>query len=164
MENNKLIPLTEFIKQLGETSTFDTEEYDWAMAEIDKLNTIRRYANFLSQPLTLGQFIPCDEEGNVFSEPVKPHTYASENADEYIAHYRLKVAAYNAAKERVLFEGVELDYFAYSCILSVSDYQVVNFSNKEQIWQYKLIEEMVNEIPNLTLTPTALKMIYGRDI
>lgn len=30
---------------------------------------ILKYANFLKQPLILGMFVPCDENGNVLEEP-----------------------------------------------------------------------------------------------
>jgi hypothetical protein len=53
------------------------------------------YAIFLKQPLKLGMFVPCDEDGNVLITPTEFNPiYWSEQ--------------YKKAKENVLFEGFEV--------------------------------------------------------
>ena len=57
---------------------------------------ITNYANFLNQPLTLGMFVPCDED----SEPLK-ETHLIRGVDaKSQAHNKIVIEA----KERVLFE------------------------------------------------------------
>ena len=59
---------------------------------------VGNYAKFLKQPLTLGMFIPCDEDGNVLE---KPH----EEWELSYWDFSTKQGKYLKAKERVLFEG-----------------------------------------------------------
>lgn len=89
---DKLKGMTEFVLQIAEQKSWKS----WPF------KIIERYANFLSQPLQLGFFVPCDEQGNVLEEP-KPYVWTfAENGNE-LAESECK--AYQAAKERVLFEG-----------------------------------------------------------
>lgn len=59
---------------------------------------VERYATFLKQPLKLGMFVPCDENDVPLEEPL---------FDEVDLPYGTQ---YQQAKERVLFEGFEIDY------------------------------------------------------
>lgn len=110
-----------------------------------RLNGIYRYASFLSKPLTLGMFVPCDEDGNVLEEPI-----------ETIGGVELYNEQYQQAKKRVLFEGFTFDdennllnfkddslsllwSEDYNCF--VDDYFLSNF--------YKTIEDLIPL--NLTL-------------
>ncbi|WP_299524141.1 hypothetical protein [uncultured Lutibacter sp.] len=91
----------------------------------DRLVNIFRYANFLKQPLELGMFIPCDEDGNVLEEPEKlikalekvNQEYYDLKSNHYKDNERYKWAVetitsdkkyqeYQEAKERVLFKDV----------------------------------------------------------
>ncbi len=88
----------------------------WNLAGIEELQkyySIAKYAYFLKQPLTLGMFIPCDENGNVLEEPKnlvwqKDDVCISvngkiENNNEYINKL-------HQAKSKVIFEGVEVRF------------------------------------------------------
>ena len=66
----------------------------------DDYEHITKYANFITQPLTKGMFIPCDEEGEVLSEP--------EHFEWWVNLQQMKTpdiecSQYQQAKERVLF-------------------------------------------------------------
>jgi hypothetical protein len=61
----------------------------------DVLNSVFKYADVLKQPLKLGMFVPCDEDGNVLEEPTPEDILYDDNIYEQ----------YQQAKERVLFEG-----------------------------------------------------------
>jgi len=58
---------------------------------------------FYSQPLALWMFIPCSEDG----EPIKRPVDNSNNHDEWCAYECLR-QEYQAAEQRVLFEGCKL--------------------------------------------------------
>lgn len=93
----KLISMREFVLEQIEVKQ-STSEFK---------ETIVNYAKFLSQPLTLGMFVPVDEEGNVLSEPEM--YYRQTGFDEVTPEYDAKeVEEYQQAKERVLFEGFEI--------------------------------------------------------
>jgi len=87
----KLISMTDFVLEL------ETNEH-WAQ---DYTKCVK-YANFLKQPLTLGMFVPCDEDGNFLEEP-KEKNYSKENN-----LFAYDLFEYQQAKERVLFEGFEV--------------------------------------------------------
>ena len=52
------------------------------------------FSNFLKQPLTLGMFVPCDENGNVLEEPLLLPSY--------------ELDKYRKAKEKVIFDGFDI--------------------------------------------------------
>lgn len=63
-------------------------------------NNVVKYAKLLKTPLLLGQFIPCDLEGNVLEEPFALKT------DGYIGEGSLTAIAceqYQQAQERKMF-------------------------------------------------------------
>lgn len=70
------------------------------------LNYIFKYADFLKQPLEIWMFVTCDEDGNVLEEP-KAHFPTTNNQLEETIFKQNK--EYREAKERVLFEGLDLD-------------------------------------------------------
>lgn len=58
------------MKKLIEMTDYVLEQWNRAgIEELQKYYNIAKYAYFLKQPLTLGDFIPCDENGNVLEEP-----------------------------------------------------------------------------------------------
>jgi len=64
---------------------------------------LRKYAEFLDQPLTLGMFVPCGGDGYVLEEP-------NEKDEQFYGAYGISNLnkaknKYQAAKDRVLFEG-----------------------------------------------------------
>lgn len=94
---------------------------------------IMKYAQFLKQALSLGKFVPCDEEGNVLEEPKGWSWFSIDPcrcekcAKKYNIH---ELDNYKKAKERVLFEGF---------------YYQSNFSEK----QNKLYEYVRNKNPHV---------------
>ena len=94
-ENGVYLPmLSEFVKEIG-----STERDGWLFAKCNN------YTDFITQPLTKGMFIPCDEDGNALEENLlfPANLEGSRKAEEYRKQYQ-------QAKERVLFEGWELKH------------------------------------------------------
>lgn len=96
------------------------------------------YANFLKQPLNLGMFVPCDEDGNALKVP--KFIYLQEdllNLDgvelEVALILNKKASDYGKAKERVLFEGFEYfefdgGYLVRNSFCKVYDFQIKNLT------------------------------------
>jgi len=101
----KLISMTDFVIEQKITETFDTPQIMWYDSEVNKLDKIRTYANFLKQPLELWMFVPCDEDGNVLEKP--KGTDLNSSFFEMQEDYNLEVK-YEIAKEKCLFEDCEL--------------------------------------------------------
>lgn len=105
--------MTDFVLSQKEGSTIEWEQLDWMNQEIYKLDRIRNYANFLKQPLTLGMFVPCDEDGNVLKDC------------GLIPCYELD--KYRKAKDRCLFEGFE--FLDKNC--AINNKFMIHFLNNE---------------------------------
>ena len=57
---------------------------------------VHNYANFLKQALTLGMFVPCDDDGNVLEEPTE---YSNGQYDA------VELYEYEKSQSKVLFNG-----------------------------------------------------------
>lgn len=74
---------------------------------IEQRDRIKKYADFLKQPLNLGMFVPCDLDGNVLSRPPLYIDYKNEEGgNKELFQFNLEL--YNESKERVLFKGFYL--------------------------------------------------------
>ena len=60
-----------------------------------------QYANFLKQPLELGMFVACCQDGNILEDP----EFHEPNCKNEIGDYDELRYEYQQAQERVLFEG-----------------------------------------------------------
>ena len=76
--------MTDFVLELGKTNQIELSDEAF-------IDVVLNYAQFLKQPLTLGMFVPCDEDGNIL-ETYDPR--------------------HQQAKERVLFE-FQLEYLGW---------------------------------------------------
>ena len=76
----------------------DLDELNGGLGE-QETGQIFEYAKFLKQPLTLGMFVPVDDQGNVLKEP---------KDEEFNWAFLEQKKIYDKAKEKVLFESVEL--------------------------------------------------------
>jgi len=99
--------------------------------------SIVKYTNFITQPLTKGTFVPCDEEGNVLEEPVR-----HEDVEEYanttceIERNGKEWDMYQQAKERVLFEVVYTEQSQMSFWLWLE--------KQKEPMPYEIIEQAIN--------------------
>jgi hypothetical protein len=134
----KLISMTDFV--LEQKKIWSGNEFEFEELGKDCVN----YANFLKTPLKLEMFIACDDEGNVLEEP--EFYYKQENLKHLNGMELLiaeetnkRVSEYKKAKEKVLFEGFDL--------------QTANF------WLYaqETIEDLIYY--DLQLTKNAIKKL-----
>ena len=132
----ELKSMVEFVKDTGKTSIEDRSEWDtWKM--------LYDYANFLSQKLELWMFVPCDENGNVleYKEPYEDGTNIQ----------------YQQAKDRVLFEGFEVEIDKHERIFLNNEKSQTVFIGLGWTFENENIESLIEYKP--TLTATALKQI-----
>lgn len=120
----RLVSMTDFVVLMRENKVKDNIRRFWAC---------ERYATFLKKPLTLGMFVSCVDD-EVFN-------YSKHGNKE----------DYDKAKERVLFEGFEIEgdelhlnglFYIYICDL--------------EFWD---VEDIINVLPYVNLTQSAIKQI-----
>ncbi|MGV0964920.1 hypothetical protein [Empedobacter falsenii] len=156
----KLISMTDFVLEQTELYKLDKiSVFDFALR-------VKKYAQFLKQPLILGVFVPCDEEGNVLKECTYLYDVYKNLSNDEKRDYKSRCEKYQQAKEKVLFEGLIKMTFTSISGDKVVQYSKDNNFNLEPILEiredkikflFKTIEDLV--ILNLTLTETAKKQI-----
>lgn len=159
----KLISMTDFV--LGYSQNSKTG-YEAGYNALVGLRIFKNYAQFLKQPLTLGMFVPCDEDGNVLDSPRNANK-DSLAYDWLHEQYRYKEAIYQQAKERVLFERFSVKRFIDKdnpCYVVSNGENEVTFhiglyTFSKGVDFAKTIEDLTHIQP--TLTQTAIKQIYG---
>lgn len=75
---------------------------------IECILKIKNYTEFLLQPLSLGMFVPVDDQGNVLKEPEEYQRWLDAikiNQFNYYADGWEGCKEYHEAKEKVLFKG-----------------------------------------------------------
>lgn len=92
----KLIEMTDFVLE------YDSEAKTPNDFKTDFTEYVFKYARFLKQPLTLGMFVPCDEDGNYLE---KPKIHELDHSEAVARNYE-----YQQALSRVVFEGFEIHY------------------------------------------------------
>lgn len=165
MEAIKLQSMTDFVLEREDTSTFDTSQIDWYDLEQVKLDKIRNYARFLKQPLQLGFFVPCDEDGNLWEFPPtnEEWEWAQKDSADAEQSYKMKQFYYEKAKERILFKGFhsigenEIELLNSDNWMSFSQ-KTIKFTDEfgHEIEVYR-IEDLIEL--NLELTDSAIKQI-----
>ena len=122
---------------------------------------IVNYAAFLKQPLKLEMFVPCDEEGNVLEEPKRWKDYL-QYPDSFDGNKEWdELYDYQQAKEKVLFEGFEIDknlYLVYKNEISIGRF--IFYENGSKFLfrdNFKTIEDLVEF--GFKLTENTIKQI-----
>ena len=128
---------------------------------------VRNYANFLKQPLTLSMFVPCDEDGNILSEPSDYDYFVSDN-EQYFQGDIGECQKYVEAKERVLFKGFEVksskihenrDFIGWEIYNPSIFINTGNGWNKPEFPDFETIEDLTNFRKDIELTESAIKQI-----
>ena len=137
MEAIKLQSMTDFVLKYLDSGY---NQYDALKNNILML----RYAKFLNQPLQLGFFVPCDENGNVLEEPKRWNDYL-QFPDSFDGNKEWgELYNYELAKERVLFKGFEVEISMTPQFLILK-----NFANVIFIWDLEAKNFLTNPIYDL---------------
>lgn len=131
--------------------------FQWNYAGItdeQKLRNCAAYALFLKQPLTLGMFVPCDENGNVLEEPKLQSELLI-----VINDFMDKMKVYNEAKERVLFKEFKfIEKWG-------GFHRIEHFSGNTLMVRYNhpisSVEWLIKKMLEIELTDSAIKQIFG---
>ena len=133
----KLISMVDFVLENAKQPYVEGTKYK------DLVN----YAKFLKQPLKLGMFVPCDNDGNILEQPIYTTNHSDEcyckECEEETKRCSDLQDQYQKAKEKVLF--VFKPHFDISVI-------------KHHILQDRNIEYLAN-FGELELTENAIKQI-----
>lgn len=141
----KLIPMTDFVLKQNSTEGKPLMATNWAKEFELRFNKIVDYANFLKQTLTLGMFVPCDDDGNVLDEPNYCDDYLGEYLDKN--DYYIVMERFNEAKSKVIFNGFQVRKQSTYSIVSYKDVEVWVTWNKS-----KTIEDLIPYNLDLTIS------------
>lgn len=138
----RLTPMTDFVLQFEQNEAKSPELRNF----LKGVDTVVNYAKFLKQPLTLGMFVPCDENGNVLQEPELCNEFFSVDEEEVYEH---ELYLFETAEEKVLFKGFVLigntvDNINGNCFFT-------------EYLRGRNVEDLIHM--NLTLTESAIKQI-----
>ena len=113
----KLIPM----------STFVISQWDKDISREEFAQSCIKYATFLKTPLSLGMFVPCNEDGIILSEPESIGV-----GNQF--YYERALDQYDEAKEKVIFEGFEIQKQGGEFLVKYQDKPVwVNWNNSKTI-------------------------------
>jgi hypothetical protein len=128
----------------------------------NKLDNITNYATFLNQPLNLGMFVPAievDGKWEVLDEPKNCVTNEDEKniCDSFCGNKLCDITyheQYQLAKDRVLFEGFEVEEYkgTYTLIQveTTKYWTFTNFNDRFKSLGLETIEDYVKYAPTLT--------------
>lgn len=146
--------------KLQKMTTFILEQSEKINDPEILVRVLVKYAMFLERPLTLGMFVPCDEDGNVLEEP-HPEKYFDINkpSDKFTNEdkkgldlYSSALMFYDAAKKNVLFSDLEIEKRLGS--IHVLRYgNTVFFSN----WKNISVDQIVKH--RIEFTESAIKYL-----
>lgn len=150
---NKLIGLEDFVLEIEQKTPKATNFSSFTTIvnyEKEMYSKIISYANFLKQSLTLGMFIPTDENGNVLELPTPQSSFSTIN-------YELRTMDYQQVKSKVIFEGFEVKEQDEETTFISNGIIKIYFSNNEIEFETNdyngYLETIKDLIPyNLTLT------------
>lgn len=161
----KLISMVDFVLEESD-KIYNKED---ANIFASKVNT---YASFLKQPLKLGMFVPCDEDGNVLEEP-KKENYLTESGLYQTDCHTKAIKRYQKAKEKVLFNGFEYCLNEETNMIELECNDIfINYNIEEDLffldsWNDDVIimnleclsNSLSNTVSNIELTESAIKQI-----
>ncbi|MCP4053731.1 MAG: hypothetical protein GY739_11830, partial [Mesoflavibacter sp.] len=122
-----------------------TDIKEASLHNTEQLRNIINYANFLKQPLKLGMFIPCDEDGNVLE---RPELYLDKV--KYVVNDTLNYK-YQQALSNVIFkiDNVEKEFNTY--FINFDNHLPLSvFHNGSFIGQFGYNGKKVKTIEDLT--------------
>lgn len=131
-----LMPLAEFSDTLKKVN------------DADYRRILNNYKNFIRQPLELGMFIPCDDEGNYLSNSLS-----------------VSVGVYSNAKNKVLFKGLHIEqgvdgFYIYPNEDAILEIAYVSYK-RGLIVKYNYIKNIEHLVKwELKLNQSAIKKIY----
>lgn len=79
----------------------------WVGRHFNHITDVNALIAFYSQPLALWMFVPCGEDGEPIVKPEAPEQPYDEDTDVYF-QYTIYLKRWEAAEQRVMFEGWEL--------------------------------------------------------
>lgn len=126
------------------------------------MDSVVNYAKLLSMPLTLGMFVPTNEEGNVLEEPKSiesrlgihlfNHAFDFNSKQINLGVYKEQ---YQKALSNVIFEG-----FEYQESRQENCYNFIRYPDRSfpplypKLWNGTAVENLISR--NLTLTKSAI--------
>lgn len=156
---HRLIPMTSFV-----IDYYSHEGY----ADLQTLQLMKNYANFLKQPLSLWMFVPTNSDGELIKLPEGYDSWknAHINTKTHIALTNPDKSElykdYDKAAKNILFEGFEIAYNGYSVVRIIASYdESIELSFKKDSAKFDLSDdvESLTKYDEIYLSPASIKLI-----
>jgi len=136
----KLISMTDYVLDLADSN--NVEHYL-------KLGKLIEYAEFLTQPLKLEMFVPCDEDGNVLEEPRGYEIFKEGIKEGGTVVWAVQCKEYQQALKKVLFKGFKSsdEYLNAHCVSHKNIGQITFLKKVDAIHpddKYQTIQDLVH--------------------
>jgi hypothetical protein len=135
-------------------------------ADLQSLQLMKNYANFLKQPLSLKMFVPTDSNGELLKEPedylIWKEAKSKIRKDTFSDEQTEKFKLYEKARKKLFFEGFEVAYNGYSVVRIVASYDdSIELSFKKDNLNAQISEdvESLTNFDIIYLSATSLKLI-----
>ena len=147
----KLISMTDFVLQFDKPVGYFEDQSDFLNCQVDYMGKVMNYARFLKQPVNLGMFFPCDEDGDILDEPEDYEL----RLPNMMTEYNDEVYRYKQAKSKVLFEGFKINgnyiYYGHFMVCLISEIELYTVES--------LLNHFIPETEEVQLTESAIKQI-----
>ena len=119
-------------------SDFVLQQLEVKQSPSEFKESVKKYAEFLKQPVKLSMFVPCDEN----EKPLKiPHLAMFVDTGEALTSLNKAESEYNKALSKVIFKGFKLDKL-YKNELYLSNNEIIVFLNSDFTLKHQSIEEL----------------------
>lgn len=168
METFRLISMTDFVLETERNyPCSDFNDYHETNEKV--LHSIINYAIFLKQQLTLGMFVPCDEDENILEEP-KNFSVDFENEFNTVHRNKVCLAWYNECKQyqkatkKVLFEGFKIYDYKLNVFFYLGRKKTLSYDKKRKDFITigflpETVEDLLSFSKEIELTESAIKQI-----
>ncbi len=143
--NNRTMKLIKMLDYVLNAWKDTTDIKEASLHNTEQLRNIINYANFLKQPLKLGMFIPCDEDGNVLDRPELSDYDKKGKKSEIRGAYEIDLEQYQQALSNVIFKGFYLESQTDNAILLTCDsINIIYDKYKKEFSHGKTIEDLTD--------------------
>lgn len=156
-ELKRQVPLSEYVIRLAEEANNDPKYTP--LEAISSYWKVVDYTRFIKHEITLGMFVPVDEDGNILQDPNKPRPICRDCADGHgtcdidglNCDPDKRKEQYQQALNNVIFEGFEASDNGEHILLTTQDGTELTYSKIDGLHSYDRTFTIIEDLQSLKL-------------